>query len=61
MELLRFDSRRPAGKYGFLVEMLRSKLAEVSVISPIAVPVTQPAFGVLGSIPAFQPALLATR
>lgn len=33
MELLRFDSRRPNAKYGGLIELLGTKLANVTVIS----------------------------
>jgi hypothetical protein len=33
MELLRFDSRRPSPRYASLIEMLRVKLASVSVIA----------------------------
>ena len=32
IELLRFDSRRPSLKYGFLVDLLQSRLAKVPVI-----------------------------
>jgi len=32
IELLRFDSRRPSLKYGFLVDLLQSRLARVPVI-----------------------------
>jgi hypothetical protein len=33
MELLRFDSRRPSAKYGSLIELLGSKIANVSVVA----------------------------
>jgi hypothetical protein len=33
IELLRFDSRRPSGKYVGLIEMLKSRLAEVPVFA----------------------------
>jgi hypothetical protein len=33
MELLRFDSRRPNVKYAGLIELLRDRLANVSVIA----------------------------
>ena len=33
IELLRFDSRRPSAKYAKLVDMLKTKLATVSVIA----------------------------
>jgi hypothetical protein len=60
MELLRFDSRRPNPKYSGLVEMLRVKLAEVRVVSPLTIPERQPALRVLGQIPSLQPGLAAT-
>jgi hypothetical protein len=38
MELLRFDSRRPNGRYAALIELLKSKLSNVMIIaSPAAV------------------------
>jgi hypothetical protein len=33
MELLRFDSRRPSAKYNGLIESLKDKLANVSVVA----------------------------
>jgi hypothetical protein len=60
MELLRFDSRRPNDKYKGLVEMLRAKFAEVSVISQVSVPAAQPGFAVLGSIAAIPRTIVAT-
>ncbi len=33
IELLRFDSRRPSAKYGFLIELLKSRLANVQVVA----------------------------
>jgi hypothetical protein len=52
MELLRFDSRRPNAKYNGLIELLRRKLARVSVIASEPAesfapePVLQPAYAV---------------
>ena len=43
MELLRFDSRRPNAKYLSLVELLQTHLRQVSVVSPDAVRVQEPA------------------
>jgi hypothetical protein len=33
MELLRFDSRRPSGRYAALVDLLKDKLARVNVLA----------------------------
>jgi hypothetical protein len=45
IELLRFDSRRPCRKYGFLVDLLQSRLARVPlVVRPQSVWHAQPQF-----------------
>lgn len=43
MELLRFDSRKPDAKYAGLIELLRDKLASVSVIASAAAAAASPA------------------
>jgi hypothetical protein len=42
MELLRFDSRAPSQKYSSLIDVLRDKLAYVSVVATAAVPTFEP-------------------
>jgi hypothetical protein len=38
IEILRFDSRRPAGKYAYLIDMLRNRLSNVPVFASTPVP-----------------------
>jgi len=43
IELLRFDSRRPSAKYGGLIDLLKSQLANVTIVSPWQDILTMPA------------------
>lgn len=51
IEILRFDSRRPAGKYAYLIDMLRGKLSNVQIVAATPIPMmsmywaSQPAQG----------------
>ena len=57
MELLRFDSRQPSAKYSQLVELLKEKLTQVLVVSPLERPASQTEFDDFSSDLGFQPSL----
>ena len=60
IEILRFDSRRPAGKYAYLIDMLRHRLSNVQIVASTPIPMISTHYWARATAQANGEAFLAT-